>query len=1196
MTENLVTHSPRVGWSVTANLYVRRSLLPLPFADTERGNGNRHMTDDSPDDLKSILAEIDRVPATQDPDLAGRVRLCRRALELTDRQEYPEIWATLHAETGVSLFLSRYADPSKNIELALQSYRVALEEFTLEATPRDWAEVQANMANAYASRALGDRGENLERAIDGHRAALKVYALDSTPIQWAGTQINLAYAYWLRIRGNRAENLEEAIKGYENALQAFHKDTHPTEWAFIQMNLANAYKDRICGDRGENLERAIAYSREALGLLDRNAQPVEWTKASINLAISYHERVRGDRRQNLESAITGYLAVFELVTREEFPLEWAVTQMNLANAYMDRIEGDHGENIELCIARNRAALEWFERQEMQMERAKVTMNLASAYCKRIRGNRAENLERAIEYLNAELEVVTCDALPIQWADMQTNLAIAYMDRIGGDRCENLERAIQCCTAALEVRTRDTLPLGWANTQMNLASVYLQRIRGDREQNLEYAIQHCRAAMEVVTRDSLPLDWAKNRLNMASAYSDRRGGNPRVNQAVSIQLYNETLQVLTHEAMPMDWATAQMGLANVYSDRLTGDREANLELAIEGYEAALQVFTRETFPWNWASAQLNLANAHQNRISGDRKRNLNRAIECNRAGLTIFTLELATLEHMKVHLNLGHLFFHEEDWGEAAENFEAVQKAHNLLYKTAQTEEARHATLRQVREVPALLAYALARIRNGENLKTAACVLENGRGRSLAEILRLNELSLNDLPPGDRVRFESIRDRIQALQSEARRGDAAPARRSFLEISEELRDKYGELEQAIAGIQDGHSDFLPVTDFGTIQRAARCPLIYLATTEAGGMALILDHSADITLEWLPKLSTSALIEKIDGYFAAFYNQHNNLEQWIRILDGMLDWLWEALMSRVVPALAASPEAVLIPGGWLQLLPLHAARTADSSQKDGWRYALDTVRFRYAASARALLTNAASLPAADVESLFAVAEPLPVTGQSLPGSELEVEAARSHFARCQIVRHRDATRQAVLAAMPAHAVLHFSCHGRPDLENPLDGGLVMAHGEVLTLRDLLDLRLPGARLAVLSACASGMLGPELPDEVLSLPTGLIQAGVKGVVSSQWFVSDASTMMLMSRFYELWREYKMDPPEALHAAQNWLRHAPKEELRAVFGEAFPEVASVRMPFSADVPPQWAHVEHPAAGDFSHPFHWAAFTYTGS
>jgi hypothetical protein len=762
-----------------------------------------------------------------------------------------------------------------------------------------------------------------------------------------------------------------------------------------------------------------------------------------------------------------------------------------------------------------------------------------------------------------------------------------MDRIVGDRCENLERAIACCTAALEVRTRDTLPLRWANTQMNLAGVYLQRIRGDRERNLENAIQHCRAAMEIVTRDSLPLDWAKLRLNMASAFSDWRAGNPRVNQEYSIQLYNEALQVLTQEAMPMDWATARMGLANVYFDRLAGNREENLELAIEGHEAALQVFTRETSPWNWASAQLNLANAYRDRISGDRKRNLNRAIECNRAGLTIFTLELATLEHMKVHLNLGRLFFREEDWGGAVESFEAVLKAHNLLYKTAQTDEARHAALREVREVPALLAYALARTGNGENLKTAACVLENGRGRSLAEILRLNELSLNDLPPGDRVHIESLRDGIQALQSEARRGDVAPAQRSFLEISEELRHKYGELEEAITEIQGGHSGFLTVTDFETIERTTRCPLVYLATTEAGGMAIILDHSADVTLEWLPELTSSALVEKLDRYFNAFYNQHNNLEEWIGVLDEMLAWLWEALMSRVVPALAARPEAVLIPGGWLQLLPLHAARTADSTQKDGWRYALDTVRFRYAASARALLTKAAPLPAADAESLFAVVEPLPVTGQSLPGSEFEVEAARNHFARSQIVRHQDATRQAVLSAMPKHAVLHFSCHGQPDLENPLDGGLVMAHGEILSLRDLLDLRLPGVRLAVLSACASGVLGPELPDEVLSLPTGLIQAGVRGVVSSQWFVSDVSTMILMSRFYELWREFIMHPPEALCAAQKWLRHASKEELRAFSGEAIPEVASVRMPFRADVPSQW---------DFSHPFHWAAFIYTGS
>ena len=92
--------------------------------------------------------------------------------------------------------------------------------------------------------------------------------------------------------------------------------------------------------------------------------------------------------------------------------------------------------------------------------------------------------------------------------------------------------------------------------------------------------------------------------------------------------------------------------------------------------------------------------------------------------------------------------------------------------------------------------------------------------------------------------------------------------------------------------------------------------------------------------------------------------------------------------------------------------------------------------------------------------------------------------------------------------------------------------MAHDEMLTVADLLDKRLPGARLATLSACETGVVGTNLPDEVVALPTAFTQAGFAGVVASLWSVADVSTAMLMERFYRLWREEGRTPAQALRA----------------------------------------------------------------
>jgi CHAT domain-containing protein len=133
--------------------------------------------------------------------------------------------------------------------------------------------------------------------------------------------------------------------------------------------------------------------------------------------------------------------------------------------------------------------------------------------------------------------------------------------------------------------------------------------------------------------------------------------------------------------------------------------------------------------------------------------------------------------------------------------------------------------------------------------------------------------------------------------------------------------------------------------------------------------------------------------------------------------------------------------------------------------------------------------------------------------------------------------------VSAALRRADVVHLACHGFADLTTPLDSGLVLAGGAPLTLRDLLASRLR-VRLAVLSACETSMPGTELPDEVVALPTGLLQAGVAGIVASLWAVPDAATAMLMAEFYRQWRWERCSPAVALQRSQRWLRDTTNQE----------------------------------------------------
>jgi CHAT domain-containing protein len=286
-------------------------------------------------------------------------------------------------------------------------------------------------------------------------------------------------------------------------------------------------------------------------------------------------------------------------------------------------------------------------------------------------------------------------------------------------------------------------------------------------------------------------------------------------------------------------------------------------------------------------------------------------------------------------------------------------------------------------------------------------------------------------------------------------------------------------------------------------------------------------------------------------------------------------------------------VLIPTGLLGLLPLHAAWTGDESRPTGRRYALDDFTFTYAPSAQALYH---ARPGADrpAETLLAVDNP----DGSLDFAEAEVKAVLAHFPEKSTHLLRDkATKETVIQAIGASQVLHFATHGLAGWQEAEESHLKLADG-YLTLAEVFGLRLESARLAVLSACETGIPGMKLPDEVISLPSGWMQAGVPGVVGSLWSVNDMSTAILMARFYDLWRDESdgaMPAPEALRQAQIWLRDSTVKEMLRQF-KAFIGPEGLRMSGEA-AKAFYGHVgwEDPKARPFAHPFHWAAFGYTG-
>jgi CHAT domain-containing protein len=382
--------------------------------------------------------------------------------------------------------------------------------------------------------------------------------------------------------------------------------------------------------------------------------------------------------------------------------------------------------------------------------------------------------------------------------------------------------------------------------------------------------------------------------------------------------------------------------------------------------------------------------------------------------------------------------------------------------------------------------------------------------------------------------------------------------------EEIRAARRELDEVIDEIRKvpGYEQFLAAPTFEDVANAAReQPLIYVAAADLGGLALVV-RGDDVVHVPLAELTADVVRDRVASYlapYAAFRaDQTAGLADWRAALDSVTSWLWEVAVGPVLEEVQPSSAVAMVAGGLLSLLPLHAAWTGDGTFPAGRRYALDVTTVSYVPNARSLTAAADLARTTAATRLLAVVDPpRSPAAPPLRLAGVEAQAAAAGFAGSAELLHGPAATVGDVEQALRHAdVAHLACHGFADLDTPLDSGLLLAGQGVLRLRELLGLRLH-IRLAVLSACETSMPGTELPDEVVALPTGLLQAGVAGIVASMWAVPDTATAMLMTEFYRRWRWEGLAPATALQQAQQWVRDTTNEDKARVYEEALAAAA---------------------------------------
>ncbi|AFY79937.1 CHAT domain-containing protein [Oscillatoria acuminata] len=1134
-------------------------------------------------------------------------------LKVFTREVYPEDWAGVQNNLGITYYNRIREDRGQNIEKSILCYQAALDVFTRPAFPLKWAMAQNNLGEAYLFQVKGDRSENIEKAITYYEYALEVCTRHTFSKQWAMIQTNLGNAYFFRIRGKREENIEKSIRYCKAALEVCTQETLPYEWARSQNTLGNSYLFRIRGERANNIELAITALELALKVRKRESFPLDWAMSQNNLGNAYLFRINGNKADNIEQAIFSIEVALELCTNQTLPYEWARGHSSLGNAYLFRIRGERLDNIERSIRASEFALQVYTHESFPEEWATTQNNLGNAYLYRIQGERAENLERAITFMKASLEVYTHEGFPEQWATTQNNLGVAYLSRIRGERAENLERAITFMQTSLEVYTREGFPEQWARTQNNLGETYRNRIRGERAENLEISIAFLEASLQVYTRQAFPYEWARTQNNLGVVYQTRIQGERVENLDRAIAFLEASLQVYTREAFPEDWARTQNNLGSTYQARIRGERAENLERAISYLESSLQVYTREGFPYEWATTQVNLGGTYRNRIRGERAENLDRAIVCSEAALEIYTRTDFPQEHTKTLGILGLAYQAQSHYysNDPIKKRTALQNAYIVLEQALDTVEYLRGEItsgdeakRKLNEEWMGLYVLMVEVCLELGKYTAAIeYVDRSKARNLTELIATRDAyPRGDIPPEVRQRLQQLR---QAISEEDRclKQDPNPDYTHISQLREEFQANYPYKPLKFPDIQSLLDDETVILEWYILDEKF---LTFTLTNQTLNLWASSEEDRQNLIDWT----------------VAYIDDYDNNSQWRDSLPQRLETLAQILhLDEILQNLRQNfpncQKLILIPHLFLHLFPLHALPipviatdgvraqclrpiSGPNGHQEGLHIAplqdIFPKGVTYAPNCQ-LLQQAQNRQRPHFNQLFAIQNPT----EDLDWADVEIENIRTLFPEPETLAWEDATTANLLDEQRREILsqthhLFFSCHAAFNPNSPLDSGLLLADG-ILTLENIIaNLNLSNCSLVTLSACETGQVAIDTTDEYISLSSGFILAGSPSVLVSLWSVNQVSTALLLIRTYELLQQQPGQLAQSLQAAQKWLRETTVsgfEQWRQqcpLFSEEWREALQ----------PVFAQMGQNKEEGINHrpyqsPYHWAAFCIVG-
>ncbi|KAJ7482697.1 CHAT domain-containing protein [Mycena latifolia] len=498
---------------------------------------------------------------------------------------------------------------------------------------------------------------------------------------------------------------------------------------------------------------------------------------------------------------------------------------------------------------------------------------------------------------------------------------------------------------------------------------------------------------------------------------------------------------------------------------------------------------------------------------------------------------------------------------------AYTTAINLVPKVASLSLSISDRHHQILKVGHLLRNAASAAIDSQEYSQAVEWFEQGRSIIWGQVHNLHTTvdDLQILYPNLAAKFVSISNLLEtsSMQSSLETAGVGPSQSAQATAPHyyHLAAERDTLLQKIRGL-DGFKRFLLPKLISELSHAANIgPVVLLNTSHYHCDALILIPGLgdevmhiplpDFTLDQAQDL-TEALGSLVRGTARSdeLHARHEGGLPPDEDFSQILSVLWMKIIKPVLNGLAlTNPSSQDLgriwwcPTGPLTFLPIHAAGLY--GQEAGFASKLsDFFISSYTPSLSALIEGLRGKREPQKElQLLAVAQPSAVGQNNIPGTIKEI-ASIEHLAQgvIPVLRlERDmASVESVQKGMRESHWAHFACHGIQDISTPTNSALLLAGSSKLTLSNIIQLQLPHADLAFLSACQTATGSKNLEDEAVHLSAGMLLARYRGVIGTMWSIMDDDGPQVTGDVYA--HLFKTSPPDSTRAAEA-LHHAVRK-----------------------------------------------------